>query len=249
MKVLRFADHTQLSRYAADLVIDQLRAKHDTVLGLATGATPIDLYARLIDSYNADEVSFKDVTVFNLDEYLGLEEGHPESYKQFMKDKLFSGIDINLEKTFIPSAHPADADQEGRDYEKKIRESGGIDLQILGLGTNGHIGFNEPEAELHRDAHHVQLTDKTRQDNSRYFESLDQVPTAAITMGVGTIMSSRLIVLMASGPAKAEAIQKTIEGNITTQVPASLLQLHPNVVVLIDEAAAALLKESSYEII
>ena len=247
MKVYRFTDRNHLSRYAADLIIEQIIQKPDSVLGLATGSTPMDLYARLIDSYHAGEISFQTISAFNLDEYIGLEADHPQSYRRFMRDNLFDAIDILPENTFIPDGQSKEPLQTAQAYDQLIQQSGGIDLQLLGLGTNGHVGFNEPADELMYHTHHVMLDDSTRQANARFFESLDQVPVSALTMGIGSIMSAKRILVLALGENKADAVQRTVEGNITTQTPASLLQLHPNVIVLVDEAAAERLHESSYE--
>ena len=248
MKVIMFQDHTTLSHYAASQFIQQLRDKPDSVLGLATGSTPIEMYQQLIAAHQSGLISFQPVTAFNLDEYLGLAADHPESYARFMRQQLFDQVDIDPANTFIPDGLAADPIQAGLDYDEKIRAAGGIDLQVLGLGTNGHIGFNEPDDHLVRQTHVTPLTQATREANARFFDSIDEVPGQAITMGLGSIMQAKRIILMASGQAKAEAILATVEGPVTTQVPASLLQLHPDVTVLIDQAAGALLNETSYEI-
>lgn len=249
MKVLMFNDHEAMSRYAAKVFTEQLQAKPNSVLGLATGSTPIELYQYLIDAYQAGQISFKDVTVFNLDEYLGIDADHPESYARFMREKLFDAVDMDLSKAHIPNGMTTDPDQEGRNYEASMKAAGGIDLQVLGLGVNSHIGFNEPDDELFNNTHATPLTPSTREANARFFGSIDSVPTHAVTMGVGSIMRSRRIILLASGEHKAEAIQKTVDGMITTQAPSSLLQLHPNALILIDKAAGALLKSDSYEVV
>lgn len=249
MKVLMFKDHDSLSRYAAQVFIDQLKANPHSVLGLATGSTPIELYQELIQANQSGEISFKDVITFNLDEYLGLPADHPESYARFMQENLFDGIDIDPANTHVPDGMAADPVLEGETYEDKISQSGGIDLQVLGLGGNAHIGFNEPDDTLSYHTHATPLTEETRQANARFFDSIDEVPSDAITMGMGSIMRAKKILLLASGEHKAEAIFQTVEGPITTQAPSSLLQLHHDVTVLIDEAAASKLNETSYEIL
>lgn len=249
MNVLMFKDHEAMSRYAAKLFIDQLQTDPQSVLGLATGSTPIELYQALIRANKSGEITFKAVTTFNLDEYLGVAADHPESYARFMREHLFDAIDIDQANTHIPSGLAIDPVKEGADYDEKIRQAGGIDLQVLGLGGNAHVGFNEPAESLSNQTHATPLTQDTREANARFFGSIEEVPTEAITMGMGSIMRAKKIILMASGQAKAKAIQQTVEGPITTQAPSSLLQLHPDVTVLIDEAAGSNLKETSYEIL
>lgn len=249
MKVLMFKDHDEASHYAAQLVINQLKEKPDSVLGLATGSTPIELYDHLIDAVKAGEISFKEVSTFNLDEYLGIEADHPESFATFMQEELFKSVDMNPERIHIPKGMAEDPEAESQAYERELIEKGPINLQILGLGSNAHIGFNEPGEILSNKTHMTRLSEKTREDNARFFHSLEDVPTHAITMGIGSIMRAEKIILLASGQAKADAIQKTVEGPITTQVPASMLQLHPEVLLLVDQAAGSTLEETSYEII
>lgn len=245
MKVYVFKDHTALSRYAAERVIEQVKQKPTSNLGLATGSTPMELYSMLVAATQAGEVSFKAVRTYNLDEYLGLGADHHQSYAYFMQKNLFDGIDILPENTHVPVGVD-DISQAAVSYEALLRDSGGIDLQILGLGANGHIGFNEPGPELSNQTFKVTLDEVTRIDNARFFNHLDEVPREAITMGVGSIMRAEKILLMASGSGKADAIYKTVAGPITTQVPASLLQLHRDITVLLDEAAAAQLDPQFY---
>ena len=233
-------DAQQAAVRAAGLYVDLLRRKPDAVLGLATGSTPLGLYARLAALYRAGELSFRRATSFNLDEYVGLPATHDQSYRYFMEHNLFSHVDLPAERTHVPSGlDVSDAALAG--YDAAIEAAGGIDLQLLGLGGNGHIGFNEPGTPFGLGTHVVELTARTRQDNARFFASLDEVPTHAVTMGVKTVMHARAILLLAFGSAKAEAVRAALTGPVTEEVPASVLQLHPDVTVICDEEAAKLL--------
>lgn len=233
-------DPQQAAVRAAGLYVDLLRRKPDAVLGLATGSTPLGLYARLAALYRAGELSFRRATSFNLDEYVGLPATHDQSYRYFMEHNLFSHVDLPAERTHVPSGlDVSDAALAG--YDAAIEAAGGIDLQLLGLGGNGHIGFNEPGTPFGLGTHVVELTARTRQDNARFFASLDEVPTHAATMGVKTVMHARAILLLAFGSAKAEAVRAALTGPVTEDVPASVLQLHPDVTVFCDEEAAKLL--------
>lgn len=233
-------DPQQAAVRAAGLYVDLLRRKPDAVLGLATGSTPLGLYARLAALYRAGELSFRRATSFNLDEYVGLPATHSQSYRYFMEHNLFSHVDLPAERTHVPSGlDVSDAALAG--YDAAIEAAGGIDLQLLGLGGNGHIGFNEPGTPFGLGTHVVELTARTRQDNARFFASLDEVPTHAATMGVKTVMHARAILLLAFGSAKAEAVRAALTGPVTEDVPASVLQLHPDVTVFCDEEAAKLL--------
>ncbi len=233
-------DAQQAAVRAAGLYVDLLRRKPDAVLGLATGSTPLGLYARLAALYRAGELSFRRATSFNLDEYVGLPATHDQSYRYFMEHNLFSHVDLPAERTHVPSGlDVSDAALAG--YDAAIEAAGGIDLQLLGLGGNGHIGFNEPGTPFGLGTHVVELTARTRQDNARFFASLDEVPTHAATMGVKTVMHARAILLLAFGSAKAEAVRAALTGPVTEEVPASVLQLHPDVTVICDEEAAKLL--------
>ena len=233
-------DAQQAAVRAAGLYVELLRRKPDAVLGLATGSTPLGLYARLAALYRAGELSFRRATSFNLDEYVGLPATHSQSYRYFMEHNLFSHVDLPAERTHVPSGlDVSDAALAG--YDAAIEAAGGIDLQLLGLGGNGHIGFNEPGTPFGLGTHVVELTARTRQDNARFFASLDEVPTHAATMGVKTVMHARAILLLAFGSAKAEAVRAALTGPVTEEVPASVLQLHPDVTVICDEEAAKLL--------
>lgn len=219
----------------------QISSKPASVLGLATGSTPEGIYERLVDKYKAGQVSFASVKTFNLDEYLGIPINHVSSYSYYMYDKLFNHVDIQKNNINLLCPCPNSIDKECMDFEAAIKACGGIDLQILGLGPNGHIGFNEPGTPFESTTHLVELTESTIEANSRFFESPDQMPRQAITMGIKTIMQAQRIILMAKGQKKAHIIKEALTGPVTTRVPASVLQLHPNVLVILDRQAAAML--------
>lgn len=225
---------------AAELYRALLRRKPDAVLGLATGSTPLGLYAQLVALYRAGEISFAHATSFNLDEYVDLPPTHDQSYRYFMEKNLFSQIDLPQARIHVPSGLDV-SEAALAAYDEAIEAAGGIDLQLLGLGGNGHIGFNEPGTPFALGTHVVALTERTRRDNARFFASLDEVPTHAATMGVKTVMHARAILLLAFGRAKAEALAAALTGPVTPDVPASVLQLHPDVTVFCDKEAAALL--------
>lgn len=227
-----------VAKLAAKRYTELLAGKPEAVLGLATGSTPLGLYAELARLNKAGEISFAGCTTFNLDEYVGLDGSHDQSYRYFMNKNLFDLIDIDKSRTHVPSGSVGD-DSEAEKYDELIAAAGGIDLQLLGIGLNGHIGFNEPLTPFESKTHIVKLTDSTREANKRFFASIDEVPTHAVTMGIHTVMLSRSIILMATGENKADIIKKTVEGRPETAVPASLLQLHENVELYLDEAAAS----------
>lgn len=241
MELIVAKSYEEMSRLAADVLAACVSANPRCVLGLATGTTPIGLYADLVADYQAGKLSFKDVTTFNLDEYCGLEGTHPQSYRWFMRHHLFDHIDIDLANTHTPDVACADEAEASAAYEGAIAAAGGVDVQLLGIGNNGHIGFNEPCDEFSRATHTVTLTEDTRQANSRLFDSIDEVPTQARTMGIGTIMRARKLLLVANGPAKAAIVKEALYGPVTPQVPASILQFHPDVTVIVDPEAGALL--------
>lgn len=213
--------------------------KPDSVLGLATGSTPIGTYKYLKQMYSDGLISFSRVTTFNLDEYIGLDETSDQSYIYFMKQELFNHVDMNAHKIHIPSGITADVTLECKRYETSIRQAGGIDLQLLGIGRNGHIGFNEPDLKFEASTHLVALDEDTIKANARFFESEDEVPKTAISMGIKTIMHAKKIVLLASGKEKASTIYQMVYGDIHPELPASVLQIHPDVTVILDEAAAS----------
>lgn len=223
-------------------IINLINSKNDCVLGLATGSTPEGVYALLVDAYKNKKVSFKDVTTFNLDEYVGLADSHPQSYRYFMNNHLFLHVDINLSKTHVPSNRKDENDLSI--YDDNIKAHGGIDLQLLGIGSNGHIAFNEPGTPFDSKTHIVTLKESTIKDNSRFFNSIDEVPTQAITMGLDSILKAKRIILMAFGKNKAEAISRMFNNDADIDLPASILQRHENVTIYCDEEAASLLVKS-----
>lgn len=240
MEFIIAKDYEDMSRKAADVIAELVAEKPDCVLGLATGSTPEGLYAELVKDYESGKISFKDVATYNLDEYRGLEHDHPQSYHYFMNKHLFSKIDIDMGATHVPDGSNPDADAACQEYEDAINACGGVDLQLLGLGHNGHIGFNEPAGSFARATNCVELTESTIKANSRLFDSIEEVPTEAYTMGIGTIMRAKKVLLVASGKDKAEIVKRAFFGEVTPDVPASVLQFHQNVVVIVDEDAASL---------
>lgn len=238
MNLIIEKDYDSLSKRAAEIVRKEIETKKDLVLGLATGSTPVGMYRELIRMHREEGLDFSKVTTFNLDEYIGLSHDNPNSYHYFMKDNLFNHINIDMNNVFIPDGNAQNLKDYCKEYDKLIEEKGGIDLQILGIGKNGHIAFNEPEEELSLGTNVVELTESTIQANSRFFNSIDEVPKMAITMGIGTIMKAKKILLLANGKSKVPAINKLIRGDkLTTRFPASVLLLHPNLTVIIDEEA------------
>lgn len=242
MKVHIFDTKEKLYDEVSNYYIERLNKNPNLNLGLATGTTPIPLYDRLIEAYKKGLVSFKGVKAFNLDEYLGLEKNHHQSYYYFMRNQLFNHIDINQNNCFIPSGDNPDHETAIKEYQELLKQNQ-VDIQLLGIGSNGHIGFNEPNTPFDTKTHVVKLDEKTRIDNSRLFNSLDEVPTHAITMGIKNIMAAKQILLLASGAAKQDAVKKLIEGEITEKFPASVLKKHDNVIVIIDEEAAGALEK------
>ncbi len=234
-------NYHEMSEKAAALVAEEVIRRQNAVLGLATGSTPEGMYAQLVKMFKEKKIDFSDVVTFNLDEYSGLSPEHPQSYHYYMYRNFFDHINIEPRNIHIPHCENQDIDGACRKYEQKIKKAGGIDLQILGLGVNGHIGFNEPGEYLYTETHLVDLTVETIDANSRFFDSREEVPRQAVTMGVGSIMHAEKILLMASGKSKTRAVQLMSCGKITTSLPASLLQLHRNITLLVDREAASLL--------
>lgn len=237
MKFIVTEDYEAMSRTAARVISGYVSSHPDCVLGLATGSTPIGLYRCLVEDYEAGALSFKDVTSFNLDEYRGLDPQHDQSYRYFMEHNLFSHVDIDPARTHVPDGACPDAAAACAAYEQSIAEAGGLGLQLLGLGHNGHIGFNEPGQAFELETHVVNLTDRTIEANARFFASKDEVPKRAITMGIKSIMQARQILVVVSGEDKADIVKKAFFGPVEPQVPASILQMHPNVVLCGDKAA------------
>lgn len=235
MKIVVAENYQELSKLAARIIAEAVQSKPDGVLGLATGSTPLGTYQELIRIHHEEGLDFSRIVTFNLDEYYGLHSLHPQSYGYFMRENLFKHINIDLKNTHIPNGTPEDLEAECRAYDELLTAHGGIDLQLLGIGENGHVGFNEPSANLNVYTHLVQLKEETIRANSRFFSSLKEVPTQAITMGLGGILKAKKILLLAAGKAKAPVIAKLLEGKLSTQVPASILQVHPQVVVIVDQ--------------
>lgn len=237
MKII-IGTEQEIAQKAAQRYVELLAKKPNAVLGYATGSTPLGLYAELVRLNKAGALDYKDVTTFNLDEYAGLDGTHDQSYRYFMNTNLFNHINIDLARTHVPSGLDIAA---AADYDNRIEAAGGIDLQLLGIGNNGHIGFNEPFTPFGSRTHLVDLTESTREANKRFFACIDDVPTQAVTMGVRTVMNARAVILMAIGKGKAEIIRKTVLGPVTEEVPASVLQLHPDCEIYLDHEAASLL--------
>ena len=232
-----FESAEKACRAAGIVLASRILEKPDCVLGLATGSTPIPAYETLVELYQNGLIDFSRVRSFNLDEYVGIDHENPLSYHAFMKENLFSKVNIKMENVHLP-----DGNMDGADYDAEIRREGGIDIQLLGIGRNGHIGFNEPGADFTYGTHIVSLTEDTIEANARFFESPQDVPREAISMGIGSIMEAKRVILIATGAAKAEAVYKTVCGPVTPMVPASILQLHPCCMIFADAAAAALMK-------
>ncbi|USB32465.1 glucosamine-6-phosphate deaminase [Paenibacillus sp. YPG26] len=237
LNIVKVSSDEQFNEVGAGLVAGLLQSNPRAILGLATGSTPVGVYSQLIELFQKGLISFAQTRSFNLDEYIGLAPDHPESYRRFMNEKLFNHIDIDMRNTHVPDGTAADPEQAALEYTRMLDEAGQIDLQLLGIGHNGHIGFNEPADELQAHTHVVELKKDTRAANARFFNSVDEVPTHAMTMGIGSILKSRQILLMAKGASKADILKRALTGPLTTQCPASLLQTHPNVVILVDQAA------------
>lgn len=241
MRIIATMDYQEMSRKAANIISAQVILNPNSVLGLATGSSPIGTYKQLIEWYNKDDIDFSLVKTVNLDEYKGMSPDNPQSYSYFMLKNLFEHININLENVHIPSGLAGDTQTECRRYDEIIKSLGGVDLQLLGLGNNGHIGFNEPDNNFIRTTHCVSLSQSTIDANSRFFQNSEEIPRYAYTMGIGTIMESNKIVVIVNGKGKAQILKEVIEGPITPSVPASILQLHKDVTVIADQEALSLL--------
>jgi len=242
MKIIKAKDYNDMSRKAANIISAQVIMKPNAVLGLATGTTPIGAYAQLVKWYNKGDIDFSEVTTINLDEYKGLDGTHPQSYRYFMNEHLFNHINIDINNTHVPNGKDEDSDHACEEYNRIINKAGGIDLQLLGIGLDGHIGFNEPGTAFELGTHCVKLTESTIQANSRLFDSIDEVPKEAYTMGVKTIMQARKVLMIASGANKAEILKESFFGPVTPQVPASILQMHPDVILIADKEALSLIE-------
>ncbi len=236
-------DYYDVSRKAATILSAQIIMKPRAVLGLATGSTPIGMYKQLIEWYKKGDLDFSQVTSVNLDEYKGLSGDNDQSYRYFMNTNLFDHVNIDKSRTYVPNGLEEDSEKACADYNEIIRSVGGVDMQLLGIGGNGHIGFNEPGEAFEKETHCVDLTESTIKANARFFASMDEVPKQAYTMGIKNIMAAKKILLVATGSAKADALYKSLYGPITPNVPASILQLHPDVTVVADEEALSIIRE------
>lgn len=232
MKYIQVSSYDELSEKAAEMISAQMREKKDSVLGLATGATPVGTYEKLVKENKQKKVDFSKAITFNLDEYVGVDGNNEQSYRYFMNKQLFSRINISLDNTFVPNGKAEDLEEECQEYEDKITKAGGIDFQLLGIGHNGHIGFNEPGEMFIKNTHIVRLGEPTRKANARFFSSIDEVPTQAITVGMKTITHAKKVLLLVNGKEKENIVKKALYGPITPEIPASILQLHPDLTVI-----------------
>lgn len=239
MRIIEAKDYKELSKQAANIIAAQIVMKPDCVLGLATGSSPIGTYDQLVEKYENGDLDFSKVSSVNLDEYRGLDHENDQSYYYFMHEHLFDRVNIDVENTNVPDGTNPDAEAECKRYEELIRSYGGVDLQLLGLGHNGHIGFNEPAPIFEKETHCVDLTESTIEANKRFFASADDVPKQAYTMGIGTIMRAKKILVVVSGADKADIVAKAFFGDVTPEVPASILQMHPDVTIVGDAEALA----------
>ncbi|MCM3215928.1 glucosamine-6-phosphate deaminase [Niallia taxi] len=243
MRWIEVDNYEQMSEQAAAVVINLVKEKPEAVIGLATGGTPAGTYKRLIDDYKQNTTSYENIKTVNLDEYVGLEKESDQSYTYYMDKHLFDHINLKRENIHLPKAETPPYEQDAKDYEQLIEDLGGVDLQVLGIGENGHIGFNEPGTPFSSKTGVVELDPSTREANARYFENKDDVPTHAISMGISTIMKSRKIILLASGAKKAPILYNLFKTDVTEEIPASILKEHPDVTIIADSEALALLKE------
>jgi glucosamine-6-phosphate deaminase len=235
MRIIKAKNYQEMSKQAASKLAAEVTLKPDCVFGLATGSTPVGTYEQLIERYDRGEVDFSQIATVNLDEYKGLDKENEQSYYYFMNEHLFNGINVDKRRTYLPDGMALDSEKECERFEKIIDEIGGVDIQVLGIGYNGHIGFNEPSTVFEKATHCVDLAEATIEANKRFFDSADDVPKRAYTMGIGTIMKGKKLLLLVYGAEKADILAKALLGDITPEVPASILQLHPDVTVIGDE--------------
>ena len=241
MRIIKARDYDEVSRKAANIIFSVMTEKPDCVLGLATGSSPVGIYKELVRRYEEGDLDFSKVTTVNLDEYKGLDREDPQSYAYYMRENLFSHVNIRPEKTFLPDGRETDSQKACEAYNQILHQAGQQDLQLLGIGHDGHIGFNEPTDYFPLGTHLVDLTQSTIEANTRFFHSVDEVPRQAVSLGIGAIMRARQVVLIATGPDKAQAIHDSVLENVTPQVPCSILRYHPNAIFLLDREAASLL--------
>lgn len=237
MRIIKAKNYEEISRRTANLILAQINLKPDCVLGLATGSSPVGTYEKMVEAYRQGDVDFSQVTTINLDEYRGIPKEHEQSYWRFMHENLFHHVNVKEEHIFVPDGENPDSDDACSKYDEIIAKSGGIDLQLLGIGLDGHIGFNEPDSSFPADTHCADLTESTIEANKRFFNSKEEVPRQAYTMGIKPIMQAKKVVMIVSGRNKAEILKKAFLGPITPEVPASILQLHPDFILIADEDA------------
>lgn len=249
MRILVCKNYDEMSKKAAQMILSQVTLKPNSVLGLATGSTPVGMYKQLVKMYNDKQIDFSEISTFNLDEYYNLPKESNQSYDYFMKENLFNYINIPKENINIPNGMAKDVEVECERYDKSIKDCGGVDIQVLGIGHNAHIGFNEPTINFERGTHLVDLKQSTIEANARFFDKEENVPKKAITMGTGSIFKARKIMLLACGESKAQAIYNTVYGKVVPEVPASILQFHNDIVLILDEEAASKLKPEDYKIV
>ena len=248
MRIIVCENYKEVSKKAAQMILSQVTLKPNSVLGLATGSTQIGMNENLVELNKSGDIDFSEVRTFNLDEYYNLPKNNDQSYHYFMHKNLFNHINIKPSNIHIPNGMTDDVNAECKRYDELIKEADGVDIQVLGIGNNAHIGFNEPTVNFEKGTHLVELEDSTIEANSRFFDNIDDVPKKAITMGVGSIFKSKKIMLIATGENKAEAIYNTVYGKVVPEVPASILQFHNDIVLILDKEAAKLLKEEDYKI-
>ncbi|KHE73024.1 glucosamine-6-phosphate deaminase [Halobacillus sp. BBL2006] len=239
MKIIKVADYDEMSRKSAEMFYHLIHKQPEIRLGLATGSTPIGFYDQLVGFLKSEEVDVSKLLTFNLDEYIGLKQNSPQSFYAFMKEHFYQPVGLRDDQTFIPDGTVQDPKKESEHYEQLIQQAGGIDIQLLGVGTNGHIGFNEPGTPFNQRTHEVKLKESTREANARFFDSKDVVPTRAITMGIETILDAKKVVLLASGERKAEAIYQLVQGEVSGSWPITALKNHPDVTLFVDKDAAS----------
>ncbi len=237
MKIIVCENYNEMSKKAANVFATQMKIKPHSVLGFATGSTPLGMYEELVKLNSRGEIDFSEITSFNLDEYYPIKSTNEQSYHYFMKENLFSKVNINPENTYIPNGETDNPDEECANYEELLQKNGGVDIQVLGIGQNGHIGFNEPDSTLNTNTHLTRLTESTIQANARFFDDVSQVPKAALTMGIGTIFRSKKIIILASGKSKHKAVSALMNTDINTEIPATMLKLHPDVTLICDKEA------------
>lgn len=242
MRIIKTKNYEEMSKRAADLIASVILLKPNCVLGLATGSSPIGTYQNLVKKYQAGELDFSEVRSVNLDEYKGLPKENEQSYYYFMHDNLFSKVNIKMENTHLPDGMEPNSEKACKEYDEVIASMNGVDMQLLGLGHDGHIGFNEPNKEFDKTTHCVNLTEMTIEANKRFFKSINDVPKQAYTMGVGTIMAAKMVIMVVSGKDKAKILKDAFFGPVTPEVPASILQFHPNFILVADEDALSLVK-------